>query len=66
MGWPAQIALTYWKSNDRFIRCPDGRDWLGRDVSGSRSGPRPQWTDIAETETWGHCAAQLITEDGPA
>ena len=65
MGRPVLIVLTYWKSNDRFIRCLDYRDWQGRDVSGSWSGPTPKWTDVAETGHCGQCAAQLIIENGP-
>jgi hypothetical protein len=59
---PYLAMRIYWSRYDRFIRCPQCRDWLGRDSSGAWSGPNPKWKAVAETGRCTKCGTQILAE----
>lgn len=58
---PILYSRIYWKRYDRFIRCPQCRDWVGRDSSGEWKGPNAKWLAVSQTGHCGLCEAQMIT-----
>ena len=58
---PIFYLRIYWKRHDRFIRCPQCRDWVAMDSSGEWKGPNPKWIAVSQTGHCGRCGAQMIT-----
>ena len=67
IGWltlfPIVYLQIYWRKYDRFIRCPECRDWVGRDASGAWSGDDPKWVAVSQTGRCTMCGARMITPD---
>ena len=68
---PIITVQLVWRRYDRFIRCPQCRDWIGDDVINlarwRRVGPDPKWVIISQTGHCGKCGAQIVAlghEDG--
>ena len=61
---PILYVSIYWRLYDRFIRCPQCRDWIGIDADDKgrmwRIGPDPRWVMIRRTGCCPKCGAQMI------
>ena len=60
--FPILYSLVYWKRYDRFLRCPQCRDWIGADDRGRTCGigPDPRWVKISQTGCCPKCGAQML------
>ena len=61
---PILYWLIYWRLYDRFIRCPQCRDWVGSDLMDRRRmwriRPDPKWVRISKTGCCPKCGAQML------
>lgn len=56
MLYPILYTLIVWRVYDRFIRCPQCRDWIGNHTA--ENGRR--WVTISETGCCPKCGAQML------
>jgi hypothetical protein len=74
--WPALVLATSWvvlfpvlgiryvhRKYDRFIRCPQCRDWFGQDVSGAYHGPNLKYREVVRTGCCHTCGTKILSED---
>ena len=59
--YPILYALIYWRRYDRFLRCPQCRDWIGFDAADRMSrGLDPTWVKISQRGCCPKCGAQML------
>ena len=63
IGIPIGYWQWFWKHYDRFLRCPNCRDWVGRDISRSLHGPSPKWRTVLKTSKCVRCGQQMLRDE---
>lgn len=65
--YPIFYSLVIWRRYDRFIRCPQCRDWIGIDATDKgrmwRIDRDPKWVMISQTGRCTKCGAPILILD---
>jgi hypothetical protein len=64
--FPYFAQRIYRKRHDRFLRCPNCRDWFASDANGSRAypPPNPKWEVVVATGRCPKCGTQILLAAG--
>jgi hypothetical protein len=60
IGAPVLYCMIFWRRNDRFLRCPACRMWVGSDLMGNLNKCDPDWQRIASTQRCVRCGERMI------
>jgi hypothetical protein len=62
IGAPLLYCVFFWTRNDRFLRCPHCRVWVGSDLIGNPYKNIPNWQRVALTSRCVRCGERMIQD----